>query len=328
MVIVRRTFLYTVSAKKYRVSDIWSVGMIYTRCPLRLNGNYHEDVKAVSPDFPAEGYDELLSQEPGCDVPWHWHEELEAVVVSEGAVRLLAPGCSLLLEEGEGAFVNRDVMHAYKGEPTCRMRSVTFEANLVGGGQTLAITRRYLAPIVGNEVHPVVLLSPDTPVGRDGCLRIEEAVRAFESEGPGFEIDVRFALSHLMLDVLEAAGEDPRGDRPRAAEFRVREMCQFIETHLADDMRVSDIAAAASIGEREALRCFRQELATTPTTYLVERRMEHAARILSESPQETISQVAQRVGMKSASNFSQRFRMYFGCTPREWRSRVSGNMSA
>ena len=55
--------------------------MIYTRCPLNLSGNDHEDVKSVSPDFPAEGYDELLNQEPGCDVPWHWHEELEAIVV-------------------------------------------------------------------------------------------------------------------------------------------------------------------------------------------------------------------------------------------------------
>lgn len=302
--------------------------MIYTRCPLRLNGNYHEDVKAVSPDFPAEGYDELLSQEPGCDVPWHWHEELEAVVVSEGAVRLLAPGCSLLLEEGEGAFVNRDVMHAYKGEPTCRMRSVTFEADLVGGGQTLAITRRYLAPIVGNEVHPVVLLSSDTPVGRDGCVRIEEAVRAFESEGPGFEIDVRFALSHLMLDVLALAGEEADGVRPRASTRRVREMCRFIETHLGDDIGISDIAHAASIGEREALRCFRQELGTTPSSYLAEQRLEHAARILSEGPDEPVSQVACHVGMKSASNFSLRFREYFGCTPREWRKRVTAGQSA
>ena len=96
-------------------------------------------------------------------------------------------------------------------------------------------------------------------------------------------------------------------------------MCRFIEAHLGDDVGVSDIARAASIGAREALRCFRQELGVTPSAYLATQRLEHAARILSEMPEEPISQVALRVGMKSASNFSLRFREYFGCTPREWR---------
>lgn len=293
--------------------------MIYTRCPLRLTGGDHEDVKTVSPDFPAEGYDELLSQEPGCDVPWHWHEELEAIVVSEGTMRLLAPGRSLALGKGTGVFINRNVLHSCKGEPTCRIRSVTFDAGLVGGGQALAITRKYLAPVVGNDAHQVVVLSPKTSAGARGCERIEEAVRTFEAGGPGFEIDVRSALSHLMLDVLEATGEEASGERPRASAMRVREMCRLIEAHLGDDVGVSDIARAASIGEREALRCFRQELGVTPSAYLATQRLEHAARILSEMPEEPISQVALRVGMKSASNFSLRFREYFGCTPREWR---------
>ena len=51
-------------------------------------------------------------------------------------------------------------------------------------------------------------------------------------------------------------------------------------------------------------------------------RLEHAARILADSPDEPIAQVAGRVGMRSASNFSLRFRGRFGCTPREWRRRV------
>lgn len=302
--------------------------MIYMRCPLDLSGNDHEDVKSVSPDFPAEGYDELLNQEPGSDVPWHWHEELEAIVVRDGAMRLLAPGRSFVVERGCGVFINCNVLHACKGEPTCRIRSVTFDPSLVAGGQALAIHRKYLAPIVGNEAHPIVVLPSNTPAGMHGCTRIEDAVSAFESGGQGFEIDARFALSHLMLDVLALAGEEADGVRPRASTRRVREMCRFIETHLGDDIGISDIAHAASIGEREALRCFRQELGTTPSSYLAEQRLEHAARILSEGPDEPVSQVACHVGMKSASNFSLRFREYFGCTPREWRKRVTAGQSA
>lgn len=237
-------------------------------------------------------------------------------------MRLLAPGRSLVLGTGSGAFVNRNVLHAYKGEPTCRIRSVTFGAELVGGGQSLAITRKYLAPLVGNDAFPIVVLPSDEPAGQHGCERIEETVRAFELGGRGFEIDVRSALSHLVLDVLELIGGEVGVGRPRAAAIRVGEMCRYVEEHLGEDIGVSDIARAASIGEREALRCFREELGETPSAYLAKQRLEHAARILSENPEESIAQVAHRVGMRSASNFSFRFRDYFGCTPREWRQRV------
>ena len=191
--------------------------MIDSRRPLVIDHGEHEAVKSVSPEFPAEGYDELLGSDPGTDVPWHWHEELEAVVVTEGSVRLLVPGRSQVLGEGSGAFVNRDVLHAYRGEPTCRMRSVTFAAELVGGGQAMAITRKYLSPLVGNEACPVVLLPGETTAGASACAHVEEAVKAFESAGRGFEIDVRCALSHLVLDVLELSDKLSDVSAPRAA---------------------------------------------------------------------------------------------------------------
>lgn len=293
--------------------------MIYTRCSPTLGSDAHEEVKTVSVDFPAEGYDELLSQDPGCDVPWHWHEELEAIVVAEGSLRLLVPGKSFVLKKGSGVFINQNVLHACKGAPTCRIRSVTFESDLVGGGQATAISRRYLSPIVGNDACSTVVLQHDSAVGGRGCMHIEAAVGAFESGNVGFEIDVRNALSLLILDVLELTGQNASGTHAKAATKRVREMCRYIEKHLGENIGVRDIAHAASIGEREALRCFSEELGVTPSTYLMEQRLEHAARILSESPDVPIAQVAHRVGMKSASNFSLRFRKYFGCTPREWR---------
>lgn len=302
--------------------------MIYTRCPLVLDGDDHEDVRRASPDFPAEGYDEMLGQDPGSDVPWHWHEELEAIVVSGGALRMLVPGRSLLLGIGTAVFVNRNVLHACKGEPTCRIRSVTFGAELVSGGGAYAITRRYLSPIVGNEAHPVVVLKEQAADGESCGDCVEAAVQAFERAGRGFEIDVRYALSKFMLHVIETSGEEAEGDHPRAAAGRIEAMCRYVEDHLSEDIGVSDMAHAAGIGEREALRCFRSELGETPSSYLAKQRLEHAARILVQNPTEAISKVAASVGMRSASNFSYRFRECFGCTPREWRLRAGNGSRA
>lgn len=45
------------------------------------------------------------------EVPWHWHEEMETLVVMEGSVVVTAGGEEYTLVEGEGMFINAGVLH-------------------------------------------------------------------------------------------------------------------------------------------------------------------------------------------------------------------------
>jgi len=69
--------------------------------------------------------------------------------------------------------------------------------------------------------------------------------------------------------------------------------------------------------------CLHEELGEIPSSYLAKTRMEHAARILVQSPDVAISEVAHQVGMRSVSSFAQRFKGYFGCPSRQWRQRTA-----
>lgn len=59
--------------------------------------------------FPIACYHDDLEAAP---VPWHWHEELELLIASEGGVLAAAAGEKYTLAEGDGLFINAGVLHA------------------------------------------------------------------------------------------------------------------------------------------------------------------------------------------------------------------------
>lgn len=59
--------------------------------------------------FPVACYDTDLRQYP---VSWHWHTELEAVVVTQGAAVFAVGQERFTVRQGEGIFINSGVLHA------------------------------------------------------------------------------------------------------------------------------------------------------------------------------------------------------------------------
>ena len=95
--------------------------------------------------FPIACYHDDLEAAP---VPWHWHEELELLIASEGGVLAAAAGEKYTLAEGDGLFINAGVLHADwpLAVGRCRLHSVVFHPRLVGGSPDSVFWQKYLTP--------------------------------------------------------------------------------------------------------------------------------------------------------------------------------------
>jgi AraC-like DNA-binding protein len=104
------------------------------------------------------------------------------------------------------------------------------------------------------------------------------------------------------------------GLTPRALQ-RIRE---YIEGHLAENIELETLADIAGLSKWHFARAFKQTVGTPPHFHLIQRRLERAQELLSETNL-SLGQIALRSGFSDQSHFSRRFRMFLGVTPRSFR---------
>ncbi|MUT96821.1 MAG: AraC family transcriptional regulator [Subdoligranulum sp.] len=268
--------------------------------------------------FPIACYHDDLEAAP---VPWHWHEELELLIASEGGVLAAAAGEKYTLAEGDGLFINAGVLHADwpLAVGRCRLHSVVFHPRLVGGSPDSVFWQKYLQPLLTDPSRPCAVLRRSVDWQREtmGCM--ERAFRAVVNEIPGYEFKTRAALSEMMyLLVTRAPATRAVPKKALRSADRIKTMLQFVQTHYAEDLTVEQIAASASISPSECLRCFHDMIGTTPNQYLRGQRLQRAAELLCGQ----VTAIAAQCGFEDSSYFARSFRQLYGCGPTEFRRRT------
>ena len=97
--------------------------MALSLCRTTVDDSARELMEHGTAAFPIACYHDDLQAEP---VPWHWHEELEVLVVSEGMILATAGGEKFRLGKGEGLFINAGaVSYTHLTLPTKRIVEIS-----------------------------------------------------------------------------------------------------------------------------------------------------------------------------------------------------------
>ncbi len=193
--------------------------------------------------------------------------------------------------------------------------------------------RRLGAELYGEAGDRGGLLRDDLVFFRDPDLRTAAGAylaRALDAADPptALEMDSRAVLVGLRLlgqhSVLApSSGEAAAPRRGGLAPWRLRRATEWLEAHLADDARLSDLAAAVGLSERHLCTAFRASTGRPPHRWLLERRVEHAKELLEVRPARPVTEVALACGFTSSAHFATVFRRATGQTPSAWRDAVA-----
>lgn len=301
--------------------------MAISTCQNAIDDQGRELVQHGTPQFPIACYQDDLMVET---VPWHWHEELEALIVTQGETFASAGGQNFLLSRGDGLFINREVLHSdwLTSLGDCKLHSLVFHPRLVGGSPDSIFWKSYLNPLLNDTALEGVAFSSAIAWHREALEAIEAAWQACAQEPSGYEFQVRSALSRLIFLLVSHhdEGEQP-SEKELRNQFRIKAMLQFIHAHYGEPLTTKAIASSASISESECLRCFKSTLGTTPIQYLREYRIQQAAALLTATDW-SISQIGAHCGFQEMSYFSRTFRRLKGCAPGEYRGRIIEHQSS
>lgn len=282
-----------------------------------------EDVFDIEAEYPFCLREVITREGKNTVVTWHWHEELEFVYVLEGEVEYRASGKSILLKEKESLFVNRNVMHqVVVPKPAHQARYLVFMFRkdfLAEEGSRLE--RAYVQPVLYKEKLQIVVMRNENN-SRSIPEQLNKIAKLCQTRPFGYDMKVRNCLAELWLDFFCLLGvtADTEVLRSTEKEERLKKMLNRIQQDYGKTFSLRSIAEAAQVSERECLRCFREELNTTPFTYLNEYRLQMAC-VFLDNTSDTILSISEKCGFSSAGYFGKVFRREIGCTPREYRER-------
>lgn len=124
----------------------------------------------------------------------------------------------------------------------------------------------------------------------------------------------RYAVIYRILGLLSSQS------RPKSpTEGHVLPtVLDYIEQHLHEEIRISDLAACACMSPSNLYIIFKKHLGVSPLVYVNNARLSLGAEYLRLTD-DSISSVAARVGISDAFYFSRLFRRTYAMSPRQYR---------
>jgi transcriptional regulator GlxA family with amidase domain len=175
------------------------------------------------------------------------------------------------------------------------------------------------------DVHADKLLVEDGPILTAGAVTayFDLALRLVELAAT---TELRAQCAKVMLLDVARSSQAAYAMPVVAANRRsllITNADKWLTEHLnRSDLRLRELAQFCNISERTLLRRFREGLGTSPDQYLRQLRIERA-KLLLESSELSVDEIASRCGYDDSTAFRKSFRSVTGLTTGRYRSRFS-----
>ncbi len=153
---------------------------------------------------------------------------------------------------------------------------------------------------------------------------MEKACSRLGEEGTLSIARVAYTINFLLLEVAErlSGGILEESSDPQGFDRTIREFFRGLESSVdkaAEQWSVADIAHACRVGVTYLTASCREIFNTTPSEQLNKIRLFHAARLLKDNAEKSVTEVAMLTGFSTSQYFATKFRKQFGLTPQSYR---------
>ena len=140
----------------------------------------------------------------------------------------------------------------------------------------------------------------------------------------GHELIVAALIEQILIQLLRRYASIRRADelelsRAGLIDRRIRRAVELMHAHLAEELPLEELAAAAYLSPFHFARLFKKLTGLPPHAYLAALRLERARTLLATTD-DSVTGIAARVGYANSSHFGKAFRQFNGLTPRAFRA--------
>lgn len=278
----------------------------------------HDRIERADFDLPMH-WIHVHDDQPGWDVPNHWHEELEVSVTIQGSLQGFkingetfntAPGDILIVRPGEVHSLERQSI-----DPDRDVLVLFFDSKLLLQDVENIRQLQFHPHANGFNIEETKKLTKDVM-----------ALYAIIT-GDAKQSEQRLALKHLMYNLLfrivtefgykSNETNDQLGDLGMSSDF-MQEIIEYVKTHIHSELHVQDLADEFNISASYLTRSFKRYLNRTPMAYIQMLRLNIASQYLVNTDH-AVQYIADLSGFGSLRSFERAFKEQYNRTPTAYR---------
>ncbi len=277
------------------------------------------DRRALLPELPLRIFN---FRQPN-DIP-HTHLFHELVLVRRGRGMHLTANGGSPIRRGDVLLIPPGVRHTYEDTEKLEIANILFIP------EELSLPLAELAETAGYRMlFPAAsrFSGSDKPVGTlsldDAQLRRAEGEMSAmlieqQRRNPGWSYFLRFRFMTLIGQLCRAHPEETTAGDDELD--RLTRVTDYIEIHYAEPLTLDTLAAIGGCSRCTLIRMFRRAFHRPPIGYLLDLRLERAAKELRITGH-PIAEVAMRHGFPDSNYFTKLFQRRYGVSPRAYRKR-------
>lgn len=278
--------------------------------------------------FHADGFPLALERrDPQGPFEPHKHEFSELVIVTGGRAFHVTGDQSWPLAAGD-VFVIGPQAHEYRDMKNLRLINILFQP------ERLKMDLLDLCALPG--YHGLFTLEPAWRKRHQFNSRLhlgqkelshliglaDQLDGELKTRPPGFGFLSTALFMQIVGFLSRCYGKSKNADS--RSLLRIGEAIAHLETNLDKEVTLDALVEISRMSKRNFIRAFQAAMGTSPISYLLQLRISRAEQLLRSSDN-TITDVAFRVGFTDSNYFTRQFRKIIGISPRGYRKRSAAS---
>ena len=283
--------------------------------------NMMETIQHGSKEYPFHFYYDNLELFDFHCIEWHWHTEFEFVYVETGTVYFGISDKQFALSEGQGVFINSKILHRYFSQGKAIVPNFVLMPYFIAAQDSL-IYQKYVLPIMASPMD-YQIFSSDIP-WQAQALSLMREMMAAQEKASDVELVSSYLIQkiwHILYQNTDVEHMGKKENYSASSQARLQLMMQYIHQKFAYNISLSDIADQAKVSKSTSLNLFQRYLGISPVTYLINYRLQEAAKLLA-STEKKVTVISKDTGFDNVDYFCKAFKKYYKLTPTEYRKKA------
>lgn len=295
---------------------------------IAIGPNQRETTQHGSFDFPMAVYTTQISKNILRHIAWHWHEELQFCIITQGMVEFFINGEVIRLIKGEGIFVNVGQLHQAKnylqadGAYIC----IDFHPKMISGFLGSVIYTKYMAPYTDPCSPPFYVLKQEQNWQRNILNNLIGIYTAYTQQENFYELQIQILLFKIWQTLVKKVFSKQAQKGTKVWGPRIKKMIDYINNHYMETFRLEDLASEVNLSKSACCREFKKHVKCTVFEYLLDYRIMLSTKMLLTTDQ-SITDIAYQCGFGSTSYFIEKFKKKSGIPPLAYRKKIINDFS-